>query len=267
MISVCMATYNGARFIREQIDSILLQLGADDELIVSDDGSTDGTLEILAEYATADARVRVLHHEKKNLAYAKIKHSRNFYYATDNFENALRQAKGDYIFLADQDDVWLPEKKSKMIASLQENDSDCVMCNFSTVDERGKIMQKNGLKKNPISKTIFFRIIKSRLIGSSMVLKKCVLEKSLPFPKFLLAHDLWLGCFSKKITFFDEPLTLYRRYEGNVSSGIDKSKNSFLYKIAYRLQFLFFVLSRKWNLKWNQIYVSVFSHIKKGVHL
>lgn len=237
MISVCMATYNGERFIKEQIDSILCQLSPDDEFIISDDGSTDRTLEIIASYK--DARVKVLHH-KKNPALAKIKHSKNFYYATENFENALKEARGDYIFLSDQDDVWMPNKVEKMVAVLQF--VDCVMCNFSVINENGRILQKTGFRKNPISKTVIFKIIKSRLIGSSMAFKRCVLKKSLPFPKKLLAHDLWLGCFAKKIVFIDDPLTLYRRYEGNVSFGIDKSKNSFMYKISYRLDFLFRVV-------------------------
>ena len=133
MISVCMATYNGERFLREQIDSILCQLAPDDELIISDDGSTDGTLDIIQSYN--DKRIKLLHHKKKS-EYAKIKYSRNFYYATDNFENALQAAQGDYIFLADQDDVWMKDKAKLMSSYLDK--FDCVMCNNQIIDTEGK---------------------------------------------------------------------------------------------------------------------------------
>ena len=242
MTSVCMATYNGERFIKEQIDSILCQLSPDDELIISDDGSTDRTLELIASYN--GKRIKVLHH-KKNPKLAKVKCSYNFYYATENFENALKEAKGDYIFLSDQDDVWLPGKKEKMIAALEQNGADCVMCNFSLIDADGEETGELGFQKCPKLKNAFSKIIQSRLIGSSMAFKKEVLDFALPFPKNLIAHDLWIGCLAKKMIFVDEPLTLYRRYGGNVSSGTGKSPNSFFYKIVYRLKFLQLVLVRK----------------------
>ena len=95
MISVCIATYNGARYIGEQLASILKQLSAEDEVVVSDDGSTDGTLDIVRSFN--DRRIRIVDGPRR--------HS-----PTLNFEWALRNAKGEYIFLADQDDVWLPDK-------------------------------------------------------------------------------------------------------------------------------------------------------------
>lgn len=242
MISVCMATYNGERFIKEQIDSILCQLSPDDEFIISDDGSTDRTLEIIASYN--DARIKVLHH-KKNPKLAKVKHSRNFYYATENFGNALKEAKGEYIFLSDQDDVWLPEKKDRMIARLEKSGADCAMCNFSLIDENGGKTGKLGFEKNPNLNSLVSKVLHSRLIGSSMALKKELLDFSLPFPGNLIAHDLWIGCLARKMIFIDEPLTLYRRYGGNVSSGVGKSPNSLFYKILYRLKFLRFVFIRK----------------------
>lgn len=234
MISVCMATYNGERFIKEQIDSILPQLSQDDELIISDDGSTDRTLEIIASYK--DERIKVFHH-KKNPEYARIKHCKNFYYATSNFENALKHAKGDYIFLSDQDDIWKSDKKEKMLKALSDSEADCVMCNFSVIDEFGSLKIDKGFEKNPVGKSLVWKILKSRLIGSSMCFSCRILKTALPFPRNLIAHDLWIGCLSKKIIFIDAPLTLYRRYDGNVSAGIDKSKNTLFFKIQYRIIF------------------------------
>lgn len=95
MISVCMATYNGEEYIKEQLESILCQLGEMDEIIISDDGSTDNTLNIIESYN--DSRIKIHINTGKH----------GFVY---NFENALQKAKGEYIFLSDQDDIWLPEK-------------------------------------------------------------------------------------------------------------------------------------------------------------
>ncbi|MDE7291266.1 MAG: glycosyltransferase [Treponemataceae bacterium] len=239
MTSVCIATYNGARFIREQIDSILPQLDAEDELIVSDDGSTDGTLGILAEYATADARVKVLHHEK-NPAYAKIKHSRNFYYATDNFENALKQAKGDYIFLADQDDVWRNDKVEKMLPFLDEYD--CVMSNNQIIDSAGKPLNFFWGKKAPFGRSVFTNLKRTPFLGCCMAFSRKAFDYILPFPWKLICHDLWMGCLCahrKSLLFLQEPLHNYRYHEDSVSLSVTaNSKNPLSFRITYRIIFL-----------------------------
>ena len=96
MISVCIASHNGEKYIKEQVDSILCQIGSDDEVVISDDGSTDKTLAILEAYN--DPRIKVFRYVHPCM------YRYNFDYATHNFENALHHAKGDIIFLADQDD-------------------------------------------------------------------------------------------------------------------------------------------------------------------
>ena len=103
MISVCMATYNGEKYIELQLRSILPQLSEDDEVIVSDDASTDQTLDVVRRLN--DNRIKIVHHETDH-GY------------TRNFENALKYAKGDYIFLSDQDDEWLPEKVQVTLQAL-----------------------------------------------------------------------------------------------------------------------------------------------------
>lgn len=236
MISVCMATYNGACFIKEQISSILPQLGADDELVVSDDGSTDGTLEILAEYAAADGRVKVLHHEK-NPAYAKIRHSRNFYYATDNFENALKEARGDYIFLSDQDDVWAENKISESILELQN--CDILMANYSLIDDESRIIKEKVLSRKKISTSYIRNVIRPPFLGCIMAFKQNVLEYCLPFPKKLICHDLWIGCVGAKIFRFhilDKNLVMHRKHDFNVSMVGGRSKSSIFHKIGYRIR-------------------------------
>lgn len=109
LVSICMATYNGGKFIREQVDSILNQEfteneGVEIELVVSDDGSTDDTIQILESYH--DPRIKIfMHQNKKEHKYLNANQK-----ASENFENALMKAKGDYLFFSDQDDVWMPWK-------------------------------------------------------------------------------------------------------------------------------------------------------------
>ena len=115
-ISVCVATYNGEKFIYDQLQSILDQLLENDEIIVSDNYSTDKTINIIK--SINDCRIKIYFLKKKNL----IK----------NFENALFHAKGDYIFLSDQDDIWLPNKIKIMLEELNSYDlivSDCIVVN------------------------------------------------------------------------------------------------------------------------------------------
>ena len=106
-ISVAMISYQGAKYIEEQLDTILVTLGEEDEVIVSDDGSTDGTREILLEYQKKDARVHMIDGPKNGVK--------------ANVENALRACEGAYIFLADQDDVWMPEKVERVMAAFECN--------------------------------------------------------------------------------------------------------------------------------------------------
>ena len=105
MISVCIATYNGAPYITEQLASICAQLSDNDEIIVSDDGSTDGTLDVVRAFG--DPRIRIVHNQSQRCY-------------TANFENALRYAQGDYIFICDQDDVWLPKKVETIVHYLRD---------------------------------------------------------------------------------------------------------------------------------------------------
>ena len=117
MISVCIATYNGERFIERQVTSILSQINAEDEVVVADDGSTDNTLAILR--GLNDPRIRIVD--------GAHRHS-----PTWNFEKALKEARGEYIFLSDQDDVWMSEKVAVTMKYLQKYD--CVVSDNVIVD-------------------------------------------------------------------------------------------------------------------------------------
>lgn len=244
MISVCMATYNGERFIKEQIDSILCQLSEDDELIISDDGSTDQTVEIVNSYN--DKRIKFYNHKKEGTV-LKIKKLRNFYYTTQNFENALLHANGDYIFFSDQDDVWEKNKVKCMVEKLKNHD--LVMCNFSIIDNNGQNINTKFYEVSPISRNRLINILRSKYLGCCMAFSRKLLNKALPFPKKLLAHDYWIGCLSTSFSFINIPLHKYRRHAENVSSSSEKSKNSIFTKLAFRTKFSIALLFRFLTLK------------------
>lgn len=227
-VSVCMAVYNGEKFIREQIDSILPQLGPTDELIVSDDGSKDRTLEIISSYQ--DARITILKSNSKNI----IK----------NFENALSHAKGDYIFLSDQDDIWRETKITDCLLHLNSND--LVFSNlevFSDDIHDTKLLYIDNKKRTGI----FNNIIKNNYIGATMAFNRNVLNKALPFPKGIYMHDIWLAMVAEiigKTYFIDKPLIYYRRHSENASETGEKSSNSLLKKITIRIQLVFNLLRK-----------------------
>lgn len=270
MISVCMTTFNGEKYLKEQVDSILLQLDEDDELIVSDDGSSDSTLQILSNYN--DDRIRILHHIKES---AQLY---NFCYTTHNVENALKSARGDIVFLADQDDVWVEGKVKKMVGKLEK--CDIVLSDCSFVDTNLSILIQSKIQFENVRIGAFRNLYKNGYLGSSIAFHRFILNFALPFPKNV-PHDLWIGLVGGHIGRFDilpEVTMLYRRHDSNVSSTnnnllkkqktnstaikMNKNTNSFSYKIKYRLiligSFVRFIASN-FLKKYRKIYNSVYN--------
>ena len=189
MISVCMATYNGARFIKEQIDSILPQLSADDELIISDDGSTDGTLDIIASYG--DERIKMFHHIREKSEYFP---NMNVTYASFNFENALKYSKGDYIFLSDQDDIWLRNKVAVCMEYLKK--FDFIVHGKTYIDGYNHILAIDDSKFEKIPNNWFFLAMHMTLYGCCYAFSRKILDIALPFPDKVVGHDHWLSVIS-----------------------------------------------------------------------
>ncbi len=251
MISVCMATYNGEKYIEEQVRSILPQLAENDELIVSDDGSTDKTLEILRSFN--DKRIKIFHHDKNKVKipfYLSSKAADNFYLTARNFENALTKAQGDYIFLSDQDDVWLPDKIKKTIPYF--NKDMLVISDAWIVDSALEKIDK--LSKYRVYKKGFFKNIYVR--GGAPQGCVCAFTKNiknfiLPIPKKVLTHDFWIGLLAElkfKSVYISEPLILYRRHYSTVSSA-EKSYHSFFYILRYRAFMFYECLKRFYSKK------------------
>ena len=239
MISVCIATHNGEKYIKKQLESILSQLSFSDEIVISDDGSTDQTIKLIQSFE--DERIKVLTY-KQHFDYSKFYLS-SYYYATANFYNALKYAQGEIIFLADQDDIWVENRVSVFMEALKR--ADFVTSNFSIINEVDELIDESYYNENPYNNLNFIKILKNLPFrGCCSAFKRDVLQAALPFPEKLFLHDCWIGlnaCFNNfKIEFIETPLLLYRRHSNNVSDL--NSPNNLLFKISYRLKLVWYVL-------------------------
>lgn len=231
MVSVCMAVKNGELFIRQQIDSILPQLAGNDELIVSDDESSDSTMAIVQSYH--DARIKIIHNHGRGIV--------------DNFENALKQASGDKIFLADQDDIWDSEKIQLMSSYL--NDYEVVVCDCTIVDHHLNPAPQSFFEMNHSSKGLVKNIVQNSYVGCCMAFRRSVLSKILPFPRGIPMHDLWIGLVAElhfSVYFLPKQLVLHRRHRSNASSTAHKSGRSFGEKLTTRIQLMKHLLRTKY---------------------
>jgi glycosyltransferase involved in cell wall biosynthesis len=223
-VSVCIATYNGEKYIKDQLDSILDQLDDYDEVIISDDSSTDNTLNIIK--SINDKRIKIFSNQK-------------FKSPTYNFENAISQASGEVIFLADQDDVWMENKIMKVKEKLLFYD--VVVTNCIIVDRDLNMINNSFYKFNNSGKGILKNIYKNSYLGCCLAFKKKTLELALPFPEKIPMHDIWLGFvfgLFYNTSFIVEPLVYYRRHGSNASSTGEKSPYNFFKKILFRYYIL-----------------------------
>lgn len=230
-ISICMATYNGEKYILEQINSILPQLRDTDELIISDDGSTDNTLEIVSEID--DKRIKLFYNNAHDF--------------TKNFENAISKATGDIIFLCDQDDVWKDNKVEVMVNYLSKYD--LVISNAMIVDANRNEIMPEYFKYSKVKQGFVYNLLYTRYIGACMAFNKKILNKVFPFPNNkLLPHDYWITCVGElyyNTYLINEPLIEYRRHELNASSGIfDKSKLTLVDKLSKRFITILYLIGR-----------------------
>lgn len=225
MISVCIATYNGERYIGEQIKSILNQLNSSDEIIVSDDGSKDKTIDIVKSFD--DKRIRIIDGPRKGSPIS-------------NFENALKAAKGEYIFTADQDDVWTEDKVRTCMRYLQSYD--CIISDAIVTDSELKQTSPSFYKTNNTKTGKWYNLlVKNGYLGCCMAFNRKVLNSALPFPEYIPMHDIWIGnvaAFRFNVKFIGEKLILFRRHGYNSSTTASKSKYSIIDRIMFRLNII-----------------------------
>jgi glycosyltransferase involved in cell wall biosynthesis len=223
-VSICMATYNGEKFILAQLQSILCQLRPGDEIIISDDGSTDETEKIIK--SLNDLRIQFV----VNVS------GRNG--PVGNFQNSLTYASGDIIFLADQDDFWLPNKIEEHLAI--QKAYDLVVSNAIVINEQNHIVFDSFFKVRNSRKGLVNNIIKNSYIGCCMSFKMNVAVAALPFPKNIHMHDWWIGLIAEltsKIYFHDMPLMYYKRHDNTASSTLIKTL-PFWHQVKNRISLL-----------------------------
>lgn len=222
MVTVVMATYNGERYIRQQLDSILNQTYDKIRIVISDDLSADGTPQVIAEYeARFPDRIRSLSNTTRSGG------------AAANFFRLLRAVSDDYVMLCDQDDVWLPEKVEKTLARMQRMEKkygrtgqSCsvpvlVYSDLSVVDENLKMThpslaayQKIAVHNNRLN----HYLVENNITGSTVMINRAFLEFFSFIPEVCVIHDWWMGLLASsmgRISYIDEPLVLYRQHEGN----------------------------------------------------
>ncbi|HEY9003857.1 MAG TPA: glycosyltransferase family 2 protein [Mucilaginibacter sp.] len=213
LVSIALCTYNGAKFIRKQLDSILHQTHKNLEIVVVDDCSTDDTYEIISDYSSKDDRIRCYKNEV-NQGYNK------------NFEKAISLTTGNYIAISDQDDIWLPEK----IASLLENINDnwLIFSNSCYINERDERIREERtlvMGLDPASVNYKSLLLTNYVTGHTTLFKREFISYFLPFPDKGF-YDWWMGfiaLYHHKIAFLDKVLTKYRIHDASV---IQKRNNS-----------------------------------------
>ena len=211
-VDILLATYNGEKYLREQIDSILNQTHTEFRLLISDDGSTDGTREILKEYKEKDARIDVFFQEN-NLGVVK------------NFEFLLEKVEAKYYMFSDQDDIWKETKIEKSLNKIEEG-FDLVYSDLEVVDENLNVTYSSYWKLkgiyNKIKKYNNFEslYLNNFITGCTMISKKELINSFMPLPntsKFVL-HDYWISLIisqNGKIAYIEEPLIKYRQHKNN----------------------------------------------------
>lgn len=208
-VSIALATYNGERFLAEQLESLVNQTYPNLEIIVSDDGSTDNTLGILERYAAIHPQLRIYQNTRKSGV-------------TNNFQNAIRHCEGAFIALSDQDDIWLPGKIEQMVKGI--GNASLIYHDSLLVDEAGRSLQTTAVEKGYTGNDPMVFLLKNIVSGHACLFKRQLLQQALPFPE-AICHDWWLAAIAADndgIRFLPEVLVHYRQHSGNASDFLNK---------------------------------------------
>lgn len=212
-LCILLASYNGEKYISDQLDSIINQTYKNWELIIRDDGSKDETMTILNKYEKKDERIKILRDDKGNLGFLK------------NFEELLFNAKEEFVLFSDQDDFWLKNKLEKFVEKIKGLDEKVlskpllIHCNSLVCDDKLEIIKEEFINSKIAKKTnsniYFFEYI---VQGSTSMVNKKMIKESLPFLKNVTLHDRYFHLLSQFLgtrVFINESLVKYRQHERN----------------------------------------------------
>ncbi len=234
LISIILCTFNGEAFLEEQLRSLLAQTYPNIEIIISDDDSIDGTMNLLQKY-------------KNHPGISIFKNQQNVGYSK-NFEVAALQSKGAYLAFCDQDDIWLPTKLEKLYTSIGKHS--LVYSDSKLIDERGNDLHKNLSDYKNLQSTYHSKGfgLYNAVYGHTMMVKRELLELALPIPSGYY-HDWWIALQASNlngIQFLNEQLTLYRQHSKTATKTVlNKEKVSRTFSQRYE-QYLS-------GLKWLEI--------------
>ena len=217
-----MATYNGEKYLQEQLDSFVQQTRQPNELVITDDCSTDDTLSIIAEFADTAPFAVSWEQNEKNLGY------------TGNFNQALMKTTGDLVFLSDQDDVWFPDKLARMERYALDDPNALVVMNDAALTDSE--LNDTGLtKQGQIASGGMTH--SSFVMGCCAVVRRELLDACLPIPTHYKGHDGWIvkmaeGVGRKRVV--SDVLQWYRRHDENESQFIANRTTKVTRGMAFR---------------------------------
>ena len=211
-VNIVLSTYNGAKFLSEQIDSIQAQTFTDWQLLIRDDDSTDKTLDIIAAYTVKDERIRLINEgNRKNLGVIK------------SFYKLIKDDVADYYFFCDQDDVWLPEKLAIMLAEATKHDANeslMVYMDLSVVDENLKVINPSMVSsQSHHANTSLLAELTENTVTGGVAMINHALVKRWSSSDSMIMHDWYLALLATatgELVYIDKPGELYRQHDHNV---------------------------------------------------
>ena len=224
-VSVCLASYNGERYLEQQLDSILQQVRDGDEIIVSDDGSTDGTLALLRDYQENYDNIRVVKGPKDGFS--------------SNFGNAIQYANNDIIVFSDQDDIWCNNKIDLIREAFSDPKVTTILHTMFTFRDN-KLKDTSEISISYHS-GVLRNFVKSCYWGCCMAVRREFVRRFLPFRKHCAGHDQLIGLMSEKygkVVFLDQPLIWHRLHITNTSKP-KTFKQMIDFRIELRKDYLF----------------------------
>jgi glycosyltransferase involved in cell wall biosynthesis len=231
-ISIALATKDGARYLEEQVLSILPQLHSGDELIISVDPSCDGTRELAARLAAGAPSDTPSDAERA----ADVFENASCIRVVDgpgegvikNFEHALKATRNEKIFLCDHDDVWMPHKVAEVLRAFVQSNAVLVIHDAEVVDQDLAPIAPSYFQLRNSGSGYRKNLLKNTYIGACMAFMRELKQLALPFPSTIPMHDQWLGLLAERhggTYFLEEPLIKYRRHESNATADNHASFN------------------------------------------